>query len=120
MREALREGDLPTRLRSARVLLRMSGLQAAVQTEKQPSQEQIINEFLREVIRKVAQEVGIYNPKRLPGEVQRSPAVYTVGSQKIIMKISSSCFTRIAQEYYPDHTIIDWYSFLNRSKTNIH
>ncbi len=56
MREAIREGDLPTRLWAAHAVLRMWGLQAAVPTQKQPSGEEIINEFLSDIIRKVAQE----------------------------------------------------------------
>jgi AcrR family transcriptional regulator len=68
MRDAIRKGDLLTRLWAAHAVLRMLGLQSAVPTQKQPSGEEIINEFLSDMIRKVAQEVGIYNPKRLPGE----------------------------------------------------
>jgi len=60
MREAMREGDMLTRLWASYAVLRMLGLQTATQTEKQPSQEEIINEFLSDMIRKVAQEKGIY------------------------------------------------------------
>jgi transposase len=67
MRDAIREDDMLTRLWAAHAVLRMLGLQAAVPTQKQPSGEEIINEFLSDIIWKVAQEVGIYNPKRLPG-----------------------------------------------------
>ena len=46
MREAIREGDMLTRLWAAHAVLCMLGLQAAVPTERQPSSEEIINEFL--------------------------------------------------------------------------
>ena len=46
MREAIREGDMLTRLWAAHAVLCMLGLQAAVPTEKHPSNEEIINEFL--------------------------------------------------------------------------
>jgi len=36
----------------------------------------------------------------------------------LIMEISSSCFTLIVKEYYPDETMIAWHSFLFVSKTN--
>ena len=60
MREAMREGDMLTRLWTAHAVLCMLGLQTATQTENQPSQEEIINGFLSDMIRKVAQEKGIY------------------------------------------------------------
>ena len=63
MREAIREGDLLTRLWAAHAVLRMWGLQTTVSSEKQPSGEEIINEFLSDMIRKVAQEKGIYDTK---------------------------------------------------------
>ena len=63
MREAIQEGDMLTRLWAAHAVLRMLGLQAAVPTQKQPSGEEIINEFLSDMIRKVAQEKGIYDTK---------------------------------------------------------
>ena len=63
MREAIQEGDMPSRLWAAHAVLRMLGLQAAVPTQKQPSSEEIINEFLSDLIRKVAQEKSIYNIK---------------------------------------------------------
>ena len=66
MREAIQEGDMLTRLWAAHAVLRMLGLQAAVPTEKQPSGEVIINEFLREMIRKVAQKKGTYGTQRPP------------------------------------------------------
>ena len=54
--------------------------------------------------------------RRVIGEVRpewhqgmRSPAVYPVGSQKTIMKISSLCFILIV-------TMINWHSFLFVSK----
>jgi len=34
----------------------------------------------------------------------------------LIMEISSSFFTLIVKEYYPDETMIDWHSFLLVSK----
>ena len=46
MRDAIREGDILTRLWAALTVLRMLGLQAAVPSEKQPSRKEIINEFL--------------------------------------------------------------------------
>ena len=63
MRDAIRKGDMLTRLWAAHAVLRMLGLQAAVPTQKQPSGEEIINEFLSDMIRKVAQEKGIYDTK---------------------------------------------------------
>jgi hypothetical protein len=54
MCDAIREGDMLTRLWAAHAVLRMLGQQMVVPTEKQPSSEEIINEFLSEVIRKVA------------------------------------------------------------------
>ncbi len=56
MRDAIWKGDLLTRLWAAHAVLRMLGLQAAVPAQKQPSGEEIINEFLSDIIRKVAQE----------------------------------------------------------------
>ena len=56
MRRAMLEGDLLTRLLAAQALLRMSGLQEAVQTEKLPSQVDIIRDLFIEAIRKVVQE----------------------------------------------------------------
>ena len=53
MREAMLEGDLLTRLWAVQALLRMSGLQAAVQTEKLPSREDIIRDLFTEAIGKV-------------------------------------------------------------------
>ena len=63
MREAIREGDMLTRLWAALAVLRMWGLQTTVSSEKQPSSKEIINEFLSEVIGEVAQEQGIYDTK---------------------------------------------------------
>ncbi len=63
IREAMLEGDLLTRLWAVQALLRMSGLQAAVQTETLPSREDIIRDLF-----KVVQEQSIYAAKRLPGE----------------------------------------------------
>jgi len=57
MREAMLEGDLLTRLWAVQALLRMSGLQAAVQTEKLPSKEDIISEFLGEIIGEAEEEL---------------------------------------------------------------
>jgi len=57
MRAAMLEGDLLTRLRAVQTLLRMSGLQAAVQTEKLPSREDIISDFLGEIIEGVGEEL---------------------------------------------------------------
>ena len=68
MRRAILEGDLLTRLLAVQALLRMSGLQEAVQTEKLPSQVDIITELLIEAIRKVVQEKSISATQRLPGE----------------------------------------------------
>ena len=68
MREAIQEGDMLTRLLAAQALLRMSGLHAAVPTEKLPSQVGIIRELFIEAIRKVVQEKNKYAAKRLPGE----------------------------------------------------
>ena len=66
MREAIQEGDMPSRLWAAHAVLRMLGLQAALPMEKQPSGEEIINEFLSKMIRKVAREKGTYVTKRPP------------------------------------------------------
>ena len=59
-------------------------------------------------------------------EPKRSLIVYTLESKKtiidlkrlpdLIMEISSSCFTLIVKEYYPDETMIAWHSFLLVSK----
>jgi len=68
MREAIQEGDMLTRLWAAHAVLRMLGLQAAVPTEKKPSQVGIIRELFIEAIRKVVQEKNKYAAKRLPGE----------------------------------------------------
>jgi AcrR family transcriptional regulator len=68
MRAALLEGNLLTRLWAALALLRMSGLQEVVQTEKLPSQVDIIMELLIEAIRKIVQEKSIYAADRLPDE----------------------------------------------------
>ena len=57
MREAMRDDDMLTRLWAVQALLRMSGLQAAVQTEKLPSREDIISEFLGEIIEGVGEEL---------------------------------------------------------------
>ena len=65
MREAMREGEMNTRLRSAQAVLRMSGLQAAMQTENPPSEEEILNEFLDEMIERVGVKRGFYGPKQL-------------------------------------------------------
>ena len=67
MREAMLEGDLLTRLWAVQALLRMSGLQAAVQTEKLPSRKDIISEFLGEIIEGVGGELGLNGARRLPG-----------------------------------------------------
>ena len=67
MRKAMLEGDLLTRLWAVQALLRMSGLQAAVQTETLPSREDIIRDLFTEAIGKVVQEKSIYAAKRLPG-----------------------------------------------------
>ena len=77
MREAMREREILTHLRSAQAVLRMSGLQAAMQTEGKrpcnspqenckPSKEKIIQEFLTEIIEKVGVEKGFYGTKQLP------------------------------------------------------
>ena len=68
MRAALRESDLLTRLWAVQALLRMSGLQAAVQTEKLPPKETIISEFLGEIFEGVGEELGFYGAERLPCE----------------------------------------------------
>ena len=70
MHEAMREGYMSTRLRSAQAVLRMSGLQAAMQTENPRSEEEIINEYFSELLEKAAQEKGLYDPKRLPNGEQ--------------------------------------------------
>jgi len=66
MREAMQEGEIPTRLRAAQAVLRMSGMPATMQTENPPSKEEIIKEFIIEGFAKVAKEKGLYDPKRLP------------------------------------------------------
>ena len=68
MREAMLEGDLLTRLWAVQALLRMSGLQEAVQTENLPSREDIISEFLGEIIEGVGEGLGLNVAKRLPVE----------------------------------------------------
>ncbi len=68
MREAMRDDDMLTRLWAVQALLRMSGLQAAVQAEKLPSREDIIREFLGEIIGEAGEELGFYGTKRLPCE----------------------------------------------------
>lgn len=72
MREAMREGDMLTRLRAAQAVLRTSGLQAAMKPEKPASREEIIREFITEAIGKVAVELGIHEPKRLPDGAQHA------------------------------------------------
>ena len=66
MREAMREGAMTTRLRSAQAVLRMSGLQATMQTENVPTKEEIFNEFLNERIEIVGVKRGFFDAKRLP------------------------------------------------------
>jgi hypothetical protein len=65
MREAMREDETPTRLRAAQAVLRMSGLQAAMQTENPPTKEEILNEFLTEIIDNVARKQGFYGTEQL-------------------------------------------------------
>ena len=74
MREAMREGDITTRLRAAQAVLRMSGLQAAMQTEKPLSKDEIIREYLIEIIEKAGRKRGFYGPKRLPNGEQAGEA----------------------------------------------
>ena len=74
MREAMREGEMTTRLRSAQAVLRMTGLQKAMQTEKPLSKEDIINEFLTEMIERVGVARGFYGPKQLPDGEQAEEA----------------------------------------------
>ena len=66
MREAMREDGIPTRLRAAQSVLRMSGLQTAMQTEKPLSKEEIITEYLIEIVGKMGEKLGFYGPKQLP------------------------------------------------------
>jgi len=70
MREVMREDETPTRLRAAQAVLRMSGLQAAMQTENPLSKEEIIHEFLTEIIEKVGVRLGFYDAKQLPNGEQ--------------------------------------------------
>ena len=57
MREAMRDDDMLTRLWAVQALLRMSGLQAAVQAEKLPSREDIIRGFLGQIIGEAGEEL---------------------------------------------------------------
>ena len=66
MREAMREGDIVTRLRAAQAVMRTSGLQAAMKAEKPASREEIIREFLSKAIGEVAVELGANGARRLP------------------------------------------------------
>jgi len=68
MRDAIRVGDTLTRLWASYAVLRMLGLQTAVPTQKQPSGEEIIDEFLSDMIREVAQEKRIYGTNWPPTE----------------------------------------------------
>ena len=74
IREAMREGEMNTRLRSAQAVLRMSGLQTAMQTEKPLSKDEIIREFLTEMIEKAGVAQGFYGPKHLPNGEQAEEA----------------------------------------------
>ena len=74
MREAMRDGEIHTRLRSAQAVLRMSGLQAAMQTEKPLSKEEIIREYLSEIIEKVGRKRGFFGTKQLPNGEQAEEA----------------------------------------------
>ena len=56
----MREGDVPTRLRAAQAVLRMSGLQVVMQTEKPLSKDEIIREYLSEVIERVGKKRGFF------------------------------------------------------------
>ena len=73
MREAMREGELLTRLRAAQAVLRTSGLQATMKPEKPASREEIIREFITEAIGRVAVELGVHDHQRLPDGVNNSP-----------------------------------------------
>ena len=74
MREAMREGEIPTRLRAAQAVLRMSGLQTAMQTETPLSKEEIIREYLIEIINEAGEKLGFYEPNRLPTGEQEEEA----------------------------------------------
>ena len=67
MREAMRAEDTPTRLRAAQAVLRMAGFSRTAPTEKQPSREEIIREFISEAIGEVTVELGVNGAKRLQG-----------------------------------------------------
>ena len=70
MREAMRGESLLMRLRAAQAVLRTSGLQTAMKGEKPATREEILQEFLSEIIGKAAKELGVNEPKQLPsGEI---------------------------------------------------
>ena len=65
MREAMRESDMPTRLRAAQAVLRTAGLQAEMKKEKPLSKEEIFFEILSEASQHVLEKQGYFDPKEL-------------------------------------------------------
>lgn len=66
MREAMRESDMPMRLRAAQAVLRTTGLQVAMKKEKPLSKEEIFFEILSEASQFVLEKQGNFGPKQLP------------------------------------------------------
>ena len=59
MREAMRNENALVRLLAAQAVLHTSGLQTAMKAEKPASREEILQEFLGEMIGKAAEELGV-------------------------------------------------------------
>lgn len=67
MFEAMEADNATTRLQAAQTVLRMSGLRAMMQSEPIPTKEEIIKEFVGEMIANAARKKGLYEVKELPG-----------------------------------------------------
>ena len=67
MREAMRNENALVRLRAAQAVLHTSGLQTAMKAEKPASREEILQEFLIEMIGKTANELGVKQRIQIEG-----------------------------------------------------
>lgn len=65
LREAMRTEDIVPRMRAAQAVLRTSGIQTAMKTEQPPSKEEMMIEFLSEMIGKAAKEIGVDTPLQI-------------------------------------------------------
>ncbi|MDO9545571.1 MAG: hypothetical protein Q7J07_02335 [Pelolinea sp.] len=65
MREAMLEENMQVRIRAAQEVLRTAGLRMAMKAEAPASREEIINEFLGEMIKNSTMEMGIVEAKQL-------------------------------------------------------